>query len=684
MRAYNRILRLLVAATVCSCGGDSTVGPPSQPSKPPSLSALQGTTISLTSVNGKTLPALYDEPAGSGLWADSATITFQSDSVLALRAYYGGSNAPNTSRSAGPSQFMVSKSKYSVSNGVVLLAYPQGGVPDTLIPVIGGFDAHLSPHDSLQPTAARGVWRFATAWKGQPLFPIPTLSSYLMMPPGGDLATLARSLPFVYGTIMITGSAFTSETNFPGGDFQYIPGVQAPLRVAYVSDTLLRVDNVPVTWFLPGARNPITVVNPAPGGGPASITIVGTNPMPDMTSIAPTGGTVMEQGVRITVTGANFTTATAVLLNGVPIQTMFTSSSQIVGFPGDSDLAQAGTVQVSVRTPAPGGGTSNALPFTITGVASQLISNTVAAVTLSARFMVADPIRPLVYVGTDDYEVKYPNSVVAIDIGSGAVAWTVPIGANANALAVSSGGEFLYVGSMQRADVVRINLGTHATDLTIPLGGDSVGLFRARHIAVAPGAPHTIAVDPARIATPETPPHGVMIFDDSIERPLSLSGPSRATVIAFGSTADTLYGFDGGQNVFVMDVSPSGVTSQIERNVSVVAGPHQMISTGGRLFFSDGTVVDPETSSPPEALANYQSGYVLGEYPLAFSSDGRRIYAVYNKHLIAWDTQTLAQIGSIAIPLPESATAYVVRWGADGIAFLQSGQVHFVRASMVY
>src|SRR6185437_9226043 len=121
----------------------------------------------------------------------------------------------------------------------------------------------------------------------------------------------------------------------------------------------------------------ITVVNPGPGGGQATLVFVADNPQPIVTSIAPTTSSVLAQGIRITVTGANFTNATTVLWNSVPIQTMFTTPSQVVGILADSNLAHAGIAQVSVRTPPPGGGTTAATPFTVTGVASQLTSHTV-------------------------------------------------------------------------------------------------------------------------------------------------------------------------------------------------------------------------------------------------------------------------------------------------------------------
>src|SRR3989304_861169 len=58
--------------------------------------------------------------------------------------------------------------------------------------------------------------------------------------------------------------------------------------------------------------------------------------------------------------------------NGSDRATTFVSATQLTAAIPASDLTTAGTAQVTVFTPAPGGGTSSAQPFTITNLAPAL------------------------------------------------------------------------------------------------------------------------------------------------------------------------------------------------------------------------------------------------------------------------------------------------------------------------
>jgi hypothetical protein len=66
------------------------------------------------------------------------------------------------------------------------------------------------------------------------------------------------------------------------------------------------------------------------------------------------------------VTGTNFVAGTQVNWNGSARTTTFTSSTTLKASILASDITAAGTAQVTVANPTPGGGTSGALTFTIT------------------------------------------------------------------------------------------------------------------------------------------------------------------------------------------------------------------------------------------------------------------------------------------------------------------------------
>ncbi len=90
------------------------------------------------------------------------------------------------------------------------------------------------------------------------------------------------------------------------------------------------------------------------------------NPIP--TLYQPLVPTSVEPGSRdltLTLRGTGFVSTSVVKWNGIALQTAFISPSKLVADVPASDVASRGTASITVFSPAPGGGTSNAVPFTI-------------------------------------------------------------------------------------------------------------------------------------------------------------------------------------------------------------------------------------------------------------------------------------------------------------------------------
>lgn len=112
----------------------------------------------------------------------------------------------------------------------------------------------------------------------------------------------------------------------------------------------------------------VVVQNPAPGGGSspaATFTITANIPAPTTTSISPSTAIAGGAAFTLTVNGNNFTANSTVNWNGNARTTTFVSATQLTAAIPATDIATAGTASVTVVTPAPGGGTSNAQTFTI-------------------------------------------------------------------------------------------------------------------------------------------------------------------------------------------------------------------------------------------------------------------------------------------------------------------------------
>ncbi|WP_322494572.1 IPT/TIG domain-containing protein, partial [Chloroflexus sp.] len=110
----------------------------------------------------------------------------------------------------------------------------------------------------------------------------------------------------------------------------------------------------------------VTVFTPGPGGGETSaVPFTITNPAPALTSMSPATATAGGAGFTLTVTGTDFVNGSVVRWNGNDRVTTFVSSTQLTAAIPASDIATAGTANVTVFTPGPGGGETSAVPFTI-------------------------------------------------------------------------------------------------------------------------------------------------------------------------------------------------------------------------------------------------------------------------------------------------------------------------------
>ena len=89
------------------------------------------------------------------------------------------------------------------------------------------------------------------------------------------------------------------------------------------------------------------------------------NPVPTITSLAPPNTLAGGAAFTLTVNGTNFISSSVVNWNGSPRVTTYVSASVVTAAITAADIATGGTSNVTVVNPAPGGGTSNAVVFTI-------------------------------------------------------------------------------------------------------------------------------------------------------------------------------------------------------------------------------------------------------------------------------------------------------------------------------
>jgi len=178
--------------------------------------------------------------------------------------------------------------------------------------------------------------------------PVPTLKS--VSPTSATVGAPAT-------TVMLIG------TNIVRTSFVRWAGIA--LATTYVSPTSLTA-TVPASSLAKAGAFGITVVNPAPAGGTSkAVSFVVNNLAPTFTSISPNSATVGAAALKVTVTGVNVASGAVVKWNGATLATTYSSATTLTATVPASDLAKAGSFNLTVSNPAPGGGASAAVSFTV-------------------------------------------------------------------------------------------------------------------------------------------------------------------------------------------------------------------------------------------------------------------------------------------------------------------------------
>ena len=160
--------------------------------------------------------------------------------------------------------------------------------------------------------------------------------------------------------------------NFTGSDFAL--STPKPTTVAAGGSTTFGVQ------FAPSASGPrpgsVSIVNNSASNNPYVINFsgVGTNPAPTISSLAPSTGATGSTVATLTIVGTNFVSGATVSFGGTSYTPATLTATQLtvsnVAVPGT-----AGSVNVTVTNPAPGGGTSAAAVFTAMAPVSGLFED---------------------------------------------------------------------------------------------------------------------------------------------------------------------------------------------------------------------------------------------------------------------------------------------------------------------
>jgi hypothetical protein len=126
---------------------------------------------------------------------------------------------------------------------------------------------------------------------------------------------------------------------------------------------------IPASDIAAAGTPQVRVVNPTPGGGASTaktFTVTAANPVPTVGTLTPSSAEAGGAAFTLTVDGSSFVTGAVVQWNGAARTTTYVSATRVTAAIPASDIGTAGTPQVRVVNPTPGGGASTAKTFTAT------------------------------------------------------------------------------------------------------------------------------------------------------------------------------------------------------------------------------------------------------------------------------------------------------------------------------
>lgn len=297
--------------------------------------------IVIDPVNKNSVYVIYGEFDSNNLWhsPDGGSTWNSLSAGLPMAPIFDLAIDPNVS---GKLYVATEVGIYTSADGGITWGTTNQGPANVRIVQLDWFDStHL-----LAATHGRGMWELTLS--GAVSNPVPTLMS--LSPANATAGGTAF-------TLTVNGTGFVSESvvNFNN----------AALTTTFVSATQLTAA-VPASALTTAGTFNVIVTNPAPGGGTSSAQVFTVNnPAPSLTSLSPASATAGGTTFTLTANGTEFVNGATVKFNNVALATTFVSATQVTAVVPASAITAAGTYDVTITNPAPGGGASSAAGFTV-------------------------------------------------------------------------------------------------------------------------------------------------------------------------------------------------------------------------------------------------------------------------------------------------------------------------------
>ena len=432
-----------------------------------------------------------------------------------------------------------------------------------------------------------------------------------------------------------------------------------------------------------------TAINPTSN----AITFNVTNPpVPTLTVLSVTAGPIATD-TKLTISGTGFASTSTVSYNGQALTTTYSNSASLSATIPASQLLFPGTGKVTVTTPAPGGGTSNALAFT-------------TYVPIVSNSMVYNPVNGLLYLSIPaSVGAPYGNSIVSMDPATGALGTPIPVGSEPNKLALTSDGRYLWVGLDGASGVRKIDLTTNQAGLQFALTvtNNIYGPLTVLNLIALPGATDSVVVLQGTSGYYAT---ALGIYDSGALRG-SLTTQNFYSQYALQVDASRSEIYVGGSGLYTYTYNSAGLAAKVTNtnsNITLASNSFdEMQLVGGKLYDDYGKVYDAEAGTLLGTM--YQTGTTVAQGPsfldtmlnkvfILDNSSGNCCYSSYNQIQIFNPDDFSATGVTIPISVPYSiynsttGTTYLsanrlLRWGNNGLALHTNAGIFSLQSNSV-
>lgn len=368
-------------------------------------------------------------------------------------------------------------------------------------------------------------------------------------------------------------------------------------------------------------------------------------------------------------------------VNGpLPLQTLFSDGRSLPPSPSSVTLLN-GVWQGELTAPATGG-----IPVALTathpaGTTATRALDFSRTLPWKAADLALDPLRGKLYAAMPKSQPEHSNTILAIDPVSGVITGSLVLSNNPFKLAITDGGEFLYVALEDSSSIEQIDLATFTVVRTIDLGGTVFGApFRANDMTTVAGKPDLLIVTLREAFS--TGAGGAVVFESGVARPekIEMFGGNTVRIersddpsLFFSyNSLSTDFGFEWvrlSANGIRVEQRFQGLFSNtvIDNSWGVES---EIVSDGPIVFHTNGRRVD---GGVPRRLQDFPlEGPVrpdLAAGRVYFLGEAQDRSVLRYDRLIACDPESSEILFDLALPEAHGSPGSFLRWGETGLAF---------------